>query len=463
MNVEFEKKDDLNALATVSILQADYQDKLNQQLKDYRKKAKIPGFRPGNAPIGMLKNMVGKSLLYDIVTQEAITHLYDYFKKENIDILAQPVESADVESDLNFDEFGDFTFRFDVALAPEFDIDISDKDVVNLAKVQVTDAILEDEIKMIQRQYGELNDIEEASSENDSITFLLTELNEDESEKEDGKKDVEVKILIEVVKDKKLQKKLLKLKKDDEGVFKPLSTLFNDNKDVMKHYFGLASVEDVDAMSNVFKYKVNNIASLTPAELNNDLYSKLFSDKEFKSEDEFRAEIKKSLEFNYEQQAKNQQEKELLDLVWKKHNIPLPDAFFRRWLLNREESYTEENVDERYAEESKFLRRTLIMDKVLKNENAEITEDDIKNASLSLTLQMFKQYGIANPEPQMLESMDARNRENEQHMNQAGDIAKTHKVIDILLPKITTNENVMTVDEFDDYIKNYNQKETQAL
>jgi trigger factor len=462
VNVQFEKIDDLNAIATVSILKADYQEKLDQQLKDYRKKANIPGFRRGNAPLGMLKNMVGKSIMYDIVTKDAIVKLYDYFDKEKINILAQPIESDTKMSDLNFDEFGDFIFNFDVAIAPEFEIAISDQDVLKFAKVEVSEEVVKDEIKMIQRQYGTLSDKDAVASENDSIEFSLTELNEDKTEKENGSKNVNVKVLIEVIKDENLRNELLKLKKDAEGTFDNIRLLFNDNTDVMKHYFGIAA-EDVEGLSNVFSYKVLNISALEPAELNQELFDKLFESGTVTTEEELVEKVKSSLEESYTQQAKNQQESELLDLILEKHNPPLPDAFLKRWLRSRDESYTEEVIDERYERESNVLKKYLIFDQVLENENAKIEEEDIKKASLSLTYQLLKQYGIPNPDPSILQSFDERNRNNEDHMNRAQDIAKTQKVLDILSTKITSMETAMTVDEFEDYMKQYNQKQTQSL
>ena len=228
MNVSLEKQDDLNAIITIQITKADYEEKLNTQFKEYRKKAKIPGFRPGTVPIGMVKQMIGKSVLFEEVNKLTSTGLYDYLKEHNIDILGQPMTSLSKESETDFDNYGDFTFHFDLGLAPAFDLQVSTKDKLTRYEIEVDKDEVATEVKNLRRNYGKLENVDKSETENDSIVLLLTEVEKNGEPKEGGLVDREATVLPEVVKDKKIKKALVGVSVGDElelNVF----DLFNDN------------------------------------------------------------------------------------------------------------------------------------------------------------------------------------------------------------------------------------------
>ena len=170
MNVTFKKLDDLNAIISIEVKNEDYQDNLNKQFKDYRKKAKIPGFRPGTVPLGMVKQMIGKSVLFEEVNRLTSEELYKYLQDNKIDILGQPMTSSSLESETDFDNYGDFTFHFDLGLAPVFDLKVSTKDKLTRYEIELNGKEVETEIKNLRRQNGKLENIDKSETENDSIS-----------------------------------------------------------------------------------------------------------------------------------------------------------------------------------------------------------------------------------------------------------------------------------------------------
>ena len=268
MNVTFKKIDDLNAIISIEVKNEDYQDNLNKQFKDYRKKAKIPGFRPGTVPLGMVKQMIGKSVLFEEVNRLTSEELYKYLQDNKIDILGQPMTSSTMESETDFDNYGDFTFHFDLGLAPIFDLKISTKDKLTRYEIELDGKEVETEIKNLRRQNGKLENIDKSETENDSIVLLMTEINSKGEHKDGGVFEQEVTVLPEVVKSKKVKKQLLNISVGDEiklNVF----DLFNE----IYAFAGITLIKlnsFAISMSSELPY-VKNV-NLTPYFLFNSLY-----------------------------------------------------------------------------------------------------------------------------------------------------------------------------------------------
>ncbi|MEJ6750683.1 MAG: trigger factor family protein, partial [Bacteroidia bacterium] len=216
MNVSFEKKDELNAIISVIVTNDDYQENLNKQFKDYRKKAKIPGFRPGTVPMGMIKQMIGKSALFEEVNRLTSEALYKHLQENTIDILGQPMTSTERKGETDFDNYGDFTFHFDLGLAPIFDLNISSKDKLTRYEVELDQKEVATEVKNLRRQNGKLETKDKSETENDSVVILVTEVDKKGEHKEGGVFEQEVTVLPEVVKHSKTKKQLVGVSTGDE-------------------------------------------------------------------------------------------------------------------------------------------------------------------------------------------------------------------------------------------------------
>lgn len=457
MNVTLEKKDELNALISIEINKSDYEAALDHQLKEYRKKAKIPGFRPGQVPLGMVKKMVGKSLLYEEVNKLTSDKLFGYLQENNIDILGQPMSSAEKESQLNFDEYGDFVFHFDLGLAPKIELNISDKDKLSRYEIELDNAEVETEIKNIRRQQGKLESVNKVETENDSIVALMTELDKKSAHLDGGVFEQEVTVLPEIVKDKKVKKQLIGLSVGDE-IEVNMPKLFNENEMVIRQSLNV-DAEKVKDLSKTFKFKVKEVRQIIPAELNQEFYDQVFGPNVVSTEDEFKTKIKENLILYYQSEAEKQLDAEVNDLLQDKHKLKLPDAFLKRWLMEtKPETYTEENINEKYDEESNILRKQLIREKIADEAKIEVTADDLNETSYAYTAQLLRQYGLNNPDPMMVQSFEEKNREDKSYMLRIRDVVVEKKVIDEVKNRLSIKPKKISVEKFYEELKKYNEK-----
>lgn len=455
MNVTFKKLDDLNAIISIEVKNEDYQENLNKQFKDYRKKAKIPGFRPGTVPLGMVKQMIGKSVLFEEVNRLTSEELYKYLQDNKIDILGQPMTSDTQESETDFENYGDFTFHFDLGLAPVFDLQISPKDKLTRYEIELDGKEVETEIKNLRRQNGKLENIDKSETENDSIVLLMTETNSKGEHKDGGVFEQEVTVLPEVVKSKKVKKQLLNVSVNDEiklNVF----DLFNDNEMVISHSLGIEK-EAIGSLSKNFTGKVKEIKRVIPAELNQEFYDLVMGPGAVTNEEEFNKKIEENLGSYYVAESEKQLEAEINKVLEKNHKLTLPDDFLKRWLQGtKPDTYNKDNVDELYAKESNVLRKQLIREKIAEQENVEVSDEDINQTSFAYTAQMLRQYGLNNPDPAMIQNFEAKNREEKNYLLRIRDVVVEKKVIDKVKDMITLKSKKISVDKFYDQIKKFN-------
>lgn len=457
MNVTFEKKDDLNAIISIAVKNEDYQENLTKQFKDYRKKAKIPGFRPGTVPMGMVKQMIGKSVLFEEVNRLTSEALYKHLQDNNIDILGQPMTSIEKESETDFDNYGDFTFHFDLGLAPVFDLEISTKDKLTRYEIKLDEKEVETEITNLRRQNGKLENMDKSETENDSIVLIMTEVDKDGEHKDGGVFEQEVTVLPEVVKSKKVQKQLVGVSVDDEldlNVF----DLFNKNEMVITQSLGIEK-EAVEGLNKTFKGKVKEIRRVMPAELNQEFYDLVMGPGSVANEEEFKAKIEENLGSYYVAEAEKQLEAEVNAMLEDKHTFVLPNDFLKRWLMEtKPETYKEDTVDEMYSTESVVLRKQLIREKIAEQENVEVSDEDINQTSFAYTAQMLRQYGLNNPDPAMIQNFEAKNREDKNYLLRIRDVVVEKKVLDKVKEMITVKTKKLPVDKFYDQVKKFSEK-----
>jgi trigger factor len=457
MNVSFEKKDELNAIISVIVTNDDYQENLNKQFKDYRKKAKIPGFRPGTVPMGMIKQMIGKSALFEEVNRLTSEALYKHLQENTIDILGQPMTSTEKKGETDFDNYGDFTFHFDLGLAPIFDLNISSKDKLTRYEVELDQKEVATEVKNLRRQNGKLETKDKSETENDSVVILVTEVDKKGEHKEGGVFEQEVTVLPEVVKHSKTKKQLVGVSTGDElnlNIF----DLFNDNEMVIKQSLGIEQ-EAIATLNKTFKAIVKEIRQVVPAELNQEFFDLVMGPGAVKDEKEFEAKIEENLGSYYQAEAEKQLDAEVNKILEKNHSFVLPDAFLKRWLQEtKPETYSPETIDEQYAKESVVLHKQLIREKIAEQENVEVTDEDVNQTSFAYTAQMLRQYGLNNPDPSMVQNFEAKNREDKNYLMRIRDVVVEKKVLDKVKDLITIKSKKLAVDKFYDEVKKFNEK-----
>lgn len=455
MNVSFEKTDDLNGVLSISIEKTDYDPKVEEQIKAYRKKAQIPGFRPGTAPVAMIKKMYGKSFIADEVNKLAQDTLNGYLKDNKLDIIGQPILSNSKESNVDFEKSETFTLHFDLGLAPEFDFNISDKDSVTRYVIEVDDKEVETEINNLCRQHGVLEKVEECTEESDSILVILTELDDNNNPLEGGVEEKETTVIPELVRDEKT-KNLFMNKKIGEKVIVSLHNLFNDNHTMMASATGIPK-ELIRDLNTDFEAEIKNIQKFTPSELNQSLFDKVFGENVVTDEESFKTKVKENAEVYYASESENQLEHTMDHVLADKHHFELPDAFIKRWLLeSHAEAYNTDNVDEKYETEANGLRYQLIQEKTISLFNLEITDEEIDNTAIGYSANLLRNYGIQNPEFAWVKEFAEKQKAEPKFMQKVRDIAIQRSVINKLKDIVTIVEQKISVQGFYDMIKEHN-------
>ncbi len=455
MNVSFQKIDNLNGTLSINLEKADYEPKVDEQIKIYRKKAQIPGFRPGTAPVSMIKKLYGKSFLADEVNKLATEKMYGYLRDNEIDILGQPLLSVNNPSDVDFDKSENFTFNFDLGLAPIFEFNISDKDSITKYVIEVDDKEVESEINNLCRRHGVLEKVDESTAESDSILVILTEMDNENNPLEGGVAGKETTVIPELVKDE-ATKNLFMNKKTGDKVIINISTLFNDNETVMSSATGIPK-EGLNDLNPNFQAEVKNIQKFTPSEINQDLFDKVFGPGIVTDEKTFKSKVKENVEIYYNSESEHHLEHELDHFIMDKHNLELPDTFLTRWLIDSHpEAYTAENANEKYEKESGALRYQLIQEKAIKLFNIEISEDEFNQAALGYSASLLRNYGISNPEFAWVQEFTEKQKKDQRFMDKVREISIHRAVINQIKNVVTIVEQKTTVEGFYDMIKEHN-------
>ncbi len=455
MEVTLASKDNLNAVLKISISKADYTPRVESELKKTAKKVSVPGFRPGNAPFGMVKKMYGKSVFIDEVNKMVSESLYGYLDENKLAYLAQPLMSDSPENQINFEEEGDFVFHFELGLAPEIKVNIDSSDTVTRYKISVTDEEVEKEIANIRKRAAVSNpaDVAEAT---DVIYLQVTELNENGETFEGGVADKSISTTADLVKDKATQKKLIGVKAGDElklNLFK----LFNENETVISSSLGIAK-EAVNDLHKEFKAVVTEIKRFTDAELDQKLFDETFGPGVVTNEEEFRTELKKSLESYYASEAENMFEHELDHVIQDKHHFELPETFLKRWLIDQNpDSFNAENVEEKFPAEAKSLRYVLLRNEVLKQHDVKINSEDIEAMSMAYAANALRQYGLPNADEELVKRISENYKKEKGHLSQMSDMVAQRKFIEVMKGLVTPVENEVTVEEFYEIIRKHNE------
>ena len=293
MNVSFEKVDKVNALLTIQIEKADYEKKVSAALKDFRKKASLPGFRPGMVPTSLLKKRFGTEILAEQVNKILGEEVYKYIREQKINILGEPLPNEDKQEPVDFVNKEDFTFVFDVALAPEFDAKISDKDTLDYYQIEVTDEMVNSQVESYAQRGGQYNKVEEYK-EGDMVKGILAQLDAEGNVLEGGIQVEGAVMLPNYMKNEDEKAKFNGTKVNDVLVINPAKAY--ENNDVELSSLLKISKEEAAEMKSDFSYQVTEITRYEASAINQELFDKMLGEGVVSSEEEFRAYIKKQLE-----------------------------------------------------------------------------------------------------------------------------------------------------------------------
>ncbi|WP_299710120.1 trigger factor [uncultured Tenacibaculum sp.] len=394
MNITKENIDALNAVVKVDIVAEDYKEKVAEVLNDYRKKANIPGFRKGHVPMGMVKKQYGKSVMIDEVNKLLQESLNKFLVEEKLDILGNPLPV--VKDDFSWDT-DQFTFEFELGLAPEFSVDLEGKSKIKEYKIVATDELIEKEVENIQTRYGKLIS-QEVAEEHSNVTGTF--VNE---EKGINKKST---FLVNDLKGKKNEKKLIGAKAGD--------VIELDTKKLFEEDFKLQQVlgvsnEDAKDLDVTVTFTVEEVNKTELAELDQELFDKLFADGSVKTVTELKDKIKEDAEKQFQQQADQQLLNAVTEHLIENTKFDLPETFLQKWLQTAgEKELTLEEAKEEYTKSEKGLRYQLIEGKIMKDNGINLEYAELLDYAKGFIKAQMAQFGNMNPEEEELNNIAGR-------------------------------------------------------
>lgn len=444
MNIVQEKVDKLNAILKVEIKSEDYQTKVKSTLEKYRKTAKVPGFRPGHVPFGMIQKQYGKSVLAEELNKISNDGLYKYIKDENLEILGNPIPLEDETFKGDLDDPSDFVFSYEVGFSPKFDIPLSSYKRMEYFQVNIDNKLISKQIEDLRKRYGKLESTEEIG-DTDMVMGLFRELNADNEPKEGGVEHNST-ISMEFLTDKKAIK-ALKGKKVDDFIIVDPKTVSRDEKD-MASMLGL-NEEQLVGVSKQFKFTVNEIKRMEMAELNEVLYSKLFPAGDVKSEAELKEKVSSDLSNMFKVDSDRLFTQTIYEYLMNKTKIAMPERFLKRWIkLSNEKPIDDETLDKEFEGYLKSMKWQLIQGKIFKENDIQINNDEVMDFTKSLLVSNYEQYGMPAPEDKELTETAMRLLKDKEQVNGIYDRLTEKKLSDYFQNNIPMKEKKLSYDDF---------------
>lgn len=408
MNVTKETTGDLTAVLKIEVSSEDYKEAVEKELKNYRKKANMPGFRPGQVPMGLIKKMYEKPVRAEQVQNVMTEAMYKYIGDNKIELLGTPMANNDKTPQIDWDNQFDYTFYFDIALQPSFDIDLSSQNTTYY-RITPTDDILNRFVEDIQRRFGKF-EVPENVGENDLVYGEIKELDQEGNVKEGGIQ-TPTSLSVDLISMVTIKKKFLGAKKDDVIVFNLAKTFKNVTE--------LAAMLRIDKeKAKEFKsdveFRISSISRITKHELNEDLYSKAYANRNIKTEEEFRQAAKEDLVNTYSKEADryflNETSKQLVETS----KIELPDEFMKRWLIETNQGKVDEKeITDNYNTYRDSIKWQLIESKLMEKYKLEVSKDEIKT--------YYKDALISNYFPVVENETEEQKNEREKSIEKIAD------------------------------------------
>ena len=440
MKITFECPDKINGLMTMVIEPADYQEKVEKTLKDYRKKAQVPGFRPGQVPMGMIKRQYGTAVKVEEVNRLISEKLYGYIQENKIQMLGEPLPNEEKQKPQDFEKEGDLEFVFDIAVAPEMKAELSAKDKLTYYDIKVDDKLVDDQVQMYASQAGEFKPAEVFSG-NDTITGDLRQLDKDGNTLEGGITTEGAMVMPAYIKDEEQRKLFDGAKPGDIITFNPKKAYPNNDAEVA----ALLKVQkdDVKDLEADFSYQITEIRHFQPAEVNQALFDRVFGEGTVKDENEFRQKIAETLK---PQLQGNSDYKFLMDLrayVEKKvGDVTFPEALLKRVMIQNNKDKGADYVEKNFEGSIRELKWHLIKEQLVAANDIKVEEDDLKAIAKDAIRQQFAQYGMSNVPDDILENYSAEQMKKRENVEGFVDRAIDQKLIEKLktVVKLTTKE-----------------------
>ena len=444
MNITRENIDDLNAVLKVEISKPDYEEKVETVLRDYRKKANIKGFRPGMVPIGLVKKMYGRAVQIDEINKLVTESIQKYLSDEKVEILGDPLPKLDENEKINFDTQEDFTFSFELGLTPPFEIGLSKKNKVNFHEIIIDEKMKNDYLENYTRRYGDLRQAE-SIEDKDVIKGRIEAVDADGNPVAEGPLAEETSMGIDIIKDEDIKKQFIG-KKVNETVDFDIKKAFPNDSEVA----GILrkKKEEVENVSGNFRFTINEISRFHPAEVGKELFDRIYGEGVVTSEEEFMNKLEAEIALNLKRESDYKLMLDIKALSLEKTEFSLPEEFLKKWLLRVNEKTTQEQIESEFDHFRKDLRWQLIRNKIARENEVKISEEELLKEAENITRYQFQQYGLYYITDEQLTNYARETLKREEDAKRIADKILEEKVIGIIKELLKIENKSVTVEEF---------------
>jgi trigger factor len=447
MNITKESKGDLILSLSLNVVEADYIDEVKKSLNEYRKTANIPGFRAGKVPFGMVQKMYGEAVKADVVSKYIGEQLDKYIVDNKLELLGQPLPDHEKQEVINFKDDKDFTFYYELGIKPSIDLELDAKTKVTRYAIQAEEETIEKYLQDILARFGEQSN-PEVVADNDMVMGTVTQLDEEGKDLKDGiTKDIS--ISLEKIKLKTIKNKFIGKKKGADVVFN-MKKAFKDDVEVAT----LLAItrEEAEVLTSDFKMEIKEISRITPAEMNEELFAKVYENDNIKTEEELRARVKKDVEESFKAEGDRKFYSDVTKALIKKTDLTLPDEFLKRWIIESNMRETEdkrismEELNSQYDSYRDTLRWQLIEEHLVKQNDLYVTQEEIR-ARVKEILGM-QAFGGQDGNDEILEQVTAQVMQNEEEIKRVSDQIIEQKMTNFFNDKLKITEKKISYDDF---------------
>jgi len=450
MNISFENPDKINGLITITIEKEDYQADVDKTLKDYRKKANVPGFRPGKVPMGMIVRQYGEGVKAETINKLLGEKLYEYVRENKIMMLGDPLPNEEKQRKLDFKKDETFTFVFDIAVAPEFKAELTDGDTIDYYTIDVDDKLVNDQVEAYRTNAGHRdNKVENYDPEqNDMLKGVLRELDAEGFPKDGGIVVSDAVLMPEYIKVDD-QKKLFDGAKLGKVIYFNPRKAYPEGNAEIKSLLKLDSDEAAQAMTSDFSYAISEVSRFVKADLNQELYDNVFGKDAVKDEAGFRAKIKETIE---SQLVNDSDYKFLLDVRTYLENrvgkLQFPDAILKKIMLLNNKDKDQKFVDDNYDNSIKELKWHLIKEQLVAATQIKVDDKDVKEVAKQAVRVQFAQYGMNNVPDEYIEQYADEQLKQKNAVDRFVDRAIDVKLTEALKKVVKLNQKSISLEDF---------------
>ena len=447
MNISFENPDKINGVLKVTIEKDDYQGEVDKTLKNYRKQANIPGFRKGQAPMGMIKRQFGMQVKMDVINKMLGEKLNGYIIDNKIAMLGNPLpNAAQVEQDLEKD--GPFEFVFDIAVAPEINVEINDKDTIDHYSIEVDDKLVDQQVDMFRSRSGHYDKVDSYdAAQNDMLKGDLRELDADGNAKEDGIVVEQAVLMPEYIKVEDQQKLFEGAKVGSVITFNPKKAYPENNAEI-KSLLKISD-EQAEALESDFTYLVTEVSRFIKADVNQELFDQVYGEGNVKDEADFRQKVADSIKAQF---ANDEEFKFMLDLRKYAENkvgeLTFPEELLKRIMKSNNPDKDDKFIEDNFAASVAELKWSLIKNELMKANNIKVDKDDVLKVCKDVARMQFAQYGMSNVPDEYLDNYVQQMMKDEKSFEPYVERASDVKLAEAIKKVVKLNEKTVTLDEF---------------